>query len=274
MKINNKISDLFQRKAVNIVIVICFALSFSCTDLDETLYSQLDDSNFLKTEEEISSALGAAYSGLRTFQKNDHLWPIYCTTDEVAIPGRTGGDWAGDGQDQQMTDHTWIANSRFFRGTWEAFYSQINTCNLLIYQFEQIDPVKHIRYISEVKTIRALWYLWLIDMWGNVPISSRFDVPKDYLPLTNSRKEVYDFIEKEITENISNLTQDKSSLTYARADYWTAKAILAKLYLNAEVYTGTSQWKKALDACNEIINSGKFSMTDTYRENFNFDYHY
>lgn len=268
MKINNKISDLFQRKTIHIVIVICFALSFSCTDLDETLYSQLDDSNFLKTEEEISSALGAAYSGLRTFQKNDHLWPIYCTTDEVAIPGRTGGDWAGDGQDQQMTDHTWIANSRFFRGTWEAFYSQINTCNLLIYQFEQLDPVKHIRYISEVKTIRALWYLWLIDMWGNVPISSRFDVPKDYLPLTNSRKEVYDFIEKEITENISNLTQDKSSLTYARADYWTAKAILAKLYLNAEVYTGTSQWKKALDACNEIINSGKFSMTDTYRENF------
>lgn len=260
--------NIFFTKAVRINVIAVLILSLSCTDMNETLYSQVDDSNFLQTEEEISSALGAAYSGLRTFQNNDHLWTIYCTTDEVAIPGRTGGDWAGDGQDQQMTDHTWIANNRFFRGTWEAFFAQINTCNLLIYQFEQIDSAKYASYISEVKTIRALWYLWLIDMWGNVPISDSFDVPKNYLPSTNSRQEVYDFIESEITSNISNLTKDKTSITYARADYWTAKAILAKLYLNAEVYTGSSQLEKALEACNEIINSGKFSMTKTYKENF------
>jgi hypothetical protein len=40
------------------------------------------------------------------------------------------------------------------------------------------------------------------------------------------------------------------------------------LYLNSEVYTGTPQWQKALDACNEIVNSGKFTLTKTYRENF------
>ena len=65
--------------------LISLLFSLSCTNLDETLYSQLDNDNFLQTEEEISSALGAVYSGLRTFQKNDHLWTIYCTTDEVAI---------------------------------------------------------------------------------------------------------------------------------------------------------------------------------------------
>lgn len=258
----------YMRKAILFGGCITLSLSFSCTDLDETLYSQLDNDNFLQTEEEISSALGAVYSGLRTFQKNDHLWTIYCTTDEVAIPGRTGGDWAGDGQDQQMTDHTWIANNRFYRGSWEAFFAQVNTCNQLIYQLGQIDPSKYAVYISEVKTIRALWYLWLIDMWGNVPIVDRFDVPKGYLPATNSREEVFAFIETEITENISNLTKDKSPTTYARADYWTAKAILAKLYLNAEVYTGIPQWQKALDTCNEIINSGQFSLASTYGENF------
>lgn len=249
-------------------ISLCLLINFSCTNLDEKLYSHLDNTNFLQTEEEILSALGAAYSGLRTFQSNDHLWTIYCTTDEVAVPGRTGGDWAGDGQDQQMTDHKWIANNRFFRGTWEAFFSQVNTCNRLIYQFEQLDAAKYASYISEVKTVRALWYLWLIDMWGNVPIVEKFDVPASYLPKTNTRQEVYTFIEKEINDNINNLTKEKSTQTYARADYWTAKAILAKLYLNAEVYTGTPQWQKALDACNEIIGSGKFALTNTYRENF------
>ena len=257
-----------MRKVMLLGGFLCLSLNFSCTDLDETLYSQLDNDNFLQTEEEISSALGAVYSGLRTFQNNDHLWTIYCTTDEVAIPGRTGGDWAGDGQDQQMTDHKWTVNNRFFRGTWEAFFAQVNICNQLIHQLQQIDPSKYSVYISEVKTIRALWYLWFIDMWGNVPIVDRFDVPKGYLPATNSRKEVFTFIEKEINENISNLAKDKSTTTYARADYWTAKAILAKLYLNAVVYTGTPEWQKALDACNEIINSGQFSLSSTYRENF------
>jgi len=236
--------------------------------LDETLYSQLDNEKFLQTDEEILSALGAAYSGLRTFQKNDHLWTIYCTTDEVAIPGRTGGDWAGDGQDQQMTDHTWTTNNRFFRGTWEAFFSQVNNCNRIIHQLEGIDPQKYSAYISEVKTIRALWYLWFIDMWGNVPIVDRFDVPQDYLPATSSRAEVFAFIEKEVIDNMDNLSKEKTSLTYARADFWTAKAILAKLYLNAEVYTGTAQWDKALATCNDIIDSGEFSFSTTYGENF------
>ncbi|MDL2303655.1 hypothetical protein LJC28_04605, partial [Dysgonomonas sp. OttesenSCG-928-D17] len=83
----------YMRKSLAAAGLICLSLNYSCTDLDETLYSQLDNDNFLQTEEEISSALGAAYSGLRTFQKNDHMWTIYCTTDEVAVPGRTGGDW-------------------------------------------------------------------------------------------------------------------------------------------------------------------------------------
>src|SRR5690606_404289 len=131
-----------------------------------------------------------------------------------------------------------------------------------------IDPEKYSSYISEVKTILALWYLWLIDMWGNVAIVDRFGVPQDYLPSTSMRQEVYDFIEKEIPQNIPNLSTDKTSTTYARADYWTAKAILAKLYLNAEVYTGTPEWQKALDACNEIIGSGQFTFSTTYGENF------
>ena len=249
------------------IIAVLLPLS-SCTDLNETLYSKLGNENFLNTDEEIASALGAVYSGLRSFQDFGNVWTIYCTTDEVAIVGRTAGDWAGDGQDQQMTDHTWIANNRLFKGTWGAFFGQVNTCNRLIYQLENIDAEKYVDYISEVKTVRALWYLWLIDFWGNVPVIDKYDVPQDYLPATNTRKEVYDFIEKEALENMSKLVKEKSTSTYARADYWTAQAILAKLYLNAEVYTGTPQWQKALNACNEIINSGKFAMTSTYRENF------
>src|SRR5690606_14840087 len=124
-------------------------------------------------------------------------------------------------------------------GTWLSFYGQINTCNRLIYQLEQIDKSKYANYIAEIKTVRALWYLWLIDEWGNVPIVDKFDVPKDYLPATNTRNEVYNFIEKELKDNLPYLSKEKTAATYGRATYWLAQAILAKLYLNAEVYTGT-----------------------------------
>lgn len=265
---NDKNTIMGSRLWMLTVIIGLVTLYPSCTKLEEPLYSRLGNDNFLKTDAEIVSAVGAAYSGLREFQSFGNLWTIYCTADEVAIVGRTGGDWAGDGQDQQMTDQTWISNNRFFAGTWLSFYGQINTCNRLIYQLEQIDPSKYTNYIAEIKTVRALWYLWLVDEWGNVPIVDKFDVPKDYLPATNTRQEVYNFIEKELKDNLPNLSREKTTATYGRATYWLAQAILAKLYLNAEVYTGTAQWQKALDACNEIIGSEKFFTTPTYRENF------
>jgi len=263
--IYNTFSVRLDMAALALCIVV---LNNSCTKLNEPLYSQLSNQNFLKTDAEIVSALGAAYSGLREFQAFGNMWTIYCTGDEVAIVGRTGGDWAGDGQDQQMTDQKWIANNRFFLGTWLSFYGQINTCNRLIYQLEQLDAAKYVDYIAEIKTVRALWYLWLIDEWGNVPIVDKFDVDKDYLPATNTRQEVYNFIEKELIDNLPHLSKEKTPATYGRATYWTAQAILAKLYLNAQVYSGTPQWQKALDACNEIIQSGEFALTPTYRENF------
>src|SRR5690606_11818586 len=141
------------------ILMIIFSVSIaatSCTKLNEPLYSQLSNSNFLQTDAEIVAAVGAAYSGLRDFQSFGNMWTIYCTSDEVAIVGRTGGDWAGDGQDQQMTDHKWTVNNRFFKGSWEAFFSQVNNCNRIIYQLEGLDPEKYATYISEVKTIRAL----------------------------------------------------------------------------------------------------------------------
>nr|MBA4166196.1 RagB/SusD family nutrient uptake outer membrane protein [Chitinophagaceae bacterium] len=84
------------------------------------------------------------------------------------------------------------------------------------------------------------------------------------------RKEVYDFVEKELLDNVANLSKNGpgDGPNYGRVNYYTAWATLAKLYLNAEVYTGTAQWQKAQDACNIIINSGLYSLTGAYLDNF------
>lgn len=104
---NTFLRQINKRIYRTVLFFLCLTpLIVSCTNLDESLYSQLNNDNFLKTDEEIVSAIGAAYSGVRAFQDFGNMWAVYCTADEVAIVGRTGGDWAGDGQDQQMTDHT------------------------------------------------------------------------------------------------------------------------------------------------------------------------
>jgi hypothetical protein len=105
-------------------------------------------------------------------------------------------------------------------------------------------------------------------MYGNIPIVEKFDVEPGFLPATKPRKEVYDFVENSILQNIDQLSKETGPSTYGRINYYVAQTILAKLYLNAEVYTGTPQWQKANAACDVVINSGKYSLPVDFFANF------
>jgi len=267
---NNRLVRKIHLKKIQVFAIVLgiIAIYPSCTNLDEVYYSQLGSDNFLKTDEEVTAAVGAAYSSLKFFNSFGNLFTLIETSGEAGLPGRTGGDWLGDGLHVRLIQHTWTKDEGNFSEVWSGYYAGVNDCNRIIYQLENLNADKYRSYIAELKTIRALWYLWLIDEWGNVPIIQKYDVPSDYLPKTNTRLEVYNFIEKELTDNIAYLSKENNASTYGRATYWTAKSILAKLYLNAEVYTGTPQWKKAADACEEIIMSKKFSLMDDDSQNF------
>ena len=55
---------------------------------------------------------------------------------------------------------------------------------------------------------------------------------------------------------------------YGRINKWAGKAILANVYLNAEVYTGTAHWNECLSQCNDIINSGKCDLSPEFKDSF------
>jgi len=86
-----------------------------------------------------------------------------------------------------------------------------------------------------------------------------------------SRQDVYNFTISELNEVIPLLSEDKSSATYARINRWAALTIRMKLYLNAEVYTGTAQWALAEADADAIINSGLYSLEGNYASNFAVD---
>ncbi|HNR06990.1 MAG TPA: RagB/SusD family nutrient uptake outer membrane protein [Saprospiraceae bacterium] len=83
-----------------------------------------------------------------------------------------------------------------------------------------------------------------------------------------SRPEVFAYVEKEIKDNLMELSPDVNSKTYGRVTQWFAYALLAKLYLNAEVYTGKPRWNDCIAACNAILTSNKYTLEENFFSNF------
>jgi starch-binding outer membrane protein, SusD/RagB family len=248
--------------------VVGLLLAGSCTKLDEKelLYSEVSTEDFFAGERTYVSALGAAYTNLYGF-RGGITNANEVTTDEIVVPTR-GADWGDGGHWVRLKTHTYRPNDSEINGTWNLLYAGISACNRLIATFEPVGTEQSELYLPELKVLRAIYYYWLLDNYGNVPLSIDFKDPTP--PPTSTRKQVYDFVEKEILENVTKLPKSgpKDQAMYGRVNYYTGYAALAKLYLNAEVYTGTPEWDKCIAACDVIINDGKYALTTNYQDNF------
>jgi starch-binding outer membrane protein, SusD/RagB family len=260
-----------SKLSIKILIACLLLLGVSCTKLDEGpyLFDRVTGDQFGRTELEISSAVGAAYSNLAGVASNNHYLTMNeVTTDECVVPTR-GPDWGDGGRWVRLKLHTYTATDPDPLNGWTFCYRGISTCNRLIATLTTIGTATSLAYIPELKALRAIYYFWLLDWYGNVPLSIDF---ANTAPLANSsRQAVYDFVESELVTNAPLLKKPVSIpdvATYARVNFYTAEACLAKLYLNAQVYTGVAQWDKAIAACDEIINSGIYTLSPTYVENF------
>ena len=118
---------------------------------------------------------------------------------------------------------------------------------------------------SELRALRALWYSILCDTHGNVPIVISYS---DEVPKQNTRIEVYNFIISELTAVLPNLPEVVDKTTYGRLTQWSAWQLLARMYLNAEVYKGSAEWAKCIEACDKVITSGKYVLESDYKNVF------
>jgi hypothetical protein len=114
--------------------------------------------------------------------------------------------------------------------------------------------------LAELRMVRALSYFYMMDLFGNVPIVTEYG---DFVPKAKSeRKDVFNFIESEINECIPNLRTTVNNTTYGYPTQYMAYALLAKMYLNAEYYTGTARYNDCISACDKIISSGKYNIAN------------
>ncbi|MFT2010548.1 RagB/SusD family nutrient uptake outer membrane protein [Pontibacter sp. 13R65] len=247
----------------------------SCTELEDENYSQIITSQFDPQGDDLGALVGAAYVSWRPLMIGRSNNSIYRTneisSDELVIPARPNG-WVDGGMYRRVHEHRWTADDANSSEIWNRAYAGITACNRIIFQIESgslpITDAKAIETtLAELKVLRASYYYALCDFFGNVPIITRFDVPDGFLPEQSSRQEVFNFIVKEITDNLPLLSDQNDLSTYGKFNQWAAHGLLAKLYLNAEVYTGTPAWDKCIEHANAIINSGAGFMLEPVQAN-------
>jgi hypothetical protein len=241
-------------KVLSVGVFASLALS-SCTDLTEPVYDSIPADQFLKTDAQIAAALGPAYGGLRGITW-DWFNPSEASSDELIVPTR-GGDWFDGGDWLAYSRHTWTPQHGPINGMWGFIFGNISQVNQLI-------PVvaANQKAVDELRAVRAIYYFMAVDAFGNVPIVT----DNKSSAATKTRAEVYAFIVSELTAAIPNLSSGKS---YSRMTQDAAKALLAKVYLNAGVYSGTAQWQKAYDTADQVIKSSNgWSLSSSTLSNF------
>jgi starch-binding outer membrane protein, SusD/RagB family len=125
---------------------------------------------------------------------------------------------------------------------------------------------------AEARFLRALSYWHGIDLFGNIPLVTEDYVVGSAPPAQNSRQEIFEFLVSELTAIQADLRPAAGAGTYGRATREAAAMLLAHVYLNGEVYTGTPHYAQALAAAQAVI-AGPFSLDDQYQHIFLADNH-
>lgn len=229
----------------------------SCTDLSETLYDKVQSADYGKTPAEIETIVGRAYASLRGFNDGTSISYPTCeyvlflneaVSDEACVPTR-GTDWYDNGRYQEAQFHTWTAENSMLLSAWRYCYEGIAKVNAVIYQVDKSDLTSEEKNLvnAELRGLRAYYYYQLLDMFGNVPIVKSFEELE--LPANSTRKEVYDFVETELLDIIEYLPAE---IIYGRFTQNVANTLLARLYLNSEVFIGQARWNDCISACDKV----------------------
>lgn len=164
------------------------------------------------------------------------------TTDETIMPTR-GGDWYDGGFWQGLYLHRWGVNNEAIYATWEYLYRTVILCNgslERIQDFAEKHPEENVAdCVAEVRALRAMFYYYIMDLFGSVPLIEKSDPAVEDI-VQKKRSKVFNFIVKELTESSSLLSEERSNqpgVYYGRMTQPVVWFLLAKLALNAEVYT-------------------------------------
>lgn len=197
-------------------------------------------------------------------------------TDEAVIAWNDAGV-------QELNTQIWSSSNQFLVAMYYRIYFQVSLANEFLRETTEeklagrsstTDALRTeiAQYRAEARFLRALSYWHGIDLFGDIPLVREDFALNSPPPPQATRAEIYDFIVSELTD-IRTALPTPAAAQYGRASRAAADMLLAKVYLNAQVYTGTPRWTEARTAAEAVIGSGGYSLDDAYLDMFLADNH-
>lgn len=246
-------------------IATFFFLLVGCTNLEETLYDTIPQDKFPENTQQLSTLGLGAYSPLKELLDYGGWW--FCqeiTTDEMVGPTRNT-DWDDNGKWRALQLHTWTNETEAIVGMWERYYKGIIECNKAIADRDTTGATEITKKaLAKFIAIRAFYYWLLIDNYGDVPYETSWSnaVPA---PFKTKRADIFNNIVRELNWAIPYLYNVPIHFSVSKA---MAQMTLARLYLNAEVYTGTAMYDKCIPVLEDLINYGGYTLATDVKDPF------
>jgi starch-binding outer membrane protein, SusD/RagB family len=195
------------------------------------------------------------------------FWRLYwnceeLTTDEAVIT-------YGDPGVQDLHNMVWSASNAISQGLYYRSLYQITLCNNFIQQSTDdllasrgitgADATNIRFYRAEARFLRAYQYWVLMDIFGDPPFVTDATPIGSVIPPQTTRTALFAYIESEL-KAIDGLLQPPNKNLYGRADQGAEWALLARMYLNAQIYTGTARYTDAITYAQKVITSGAYVM--------------
>lgn len=203
-------------------------------------------------------------------------WNLQELTTDEAITA-----WSGDDGLLDLHFHNWTSNNDFVKAFYYRVFYQIALTNELIRETatQKLDdravpenerPTLAL-YQAEARFLRAMSYSHALDLFGKVPFVTEGDGVGSFMPQPIDAAGLFSYIEKELLEVEALMTEPQAN-DYGRADKAAAWMLLARLYLNAEVYTGTPKYTEAANYAKKVIDAG-YQLDPDYQHLFLADNH-
>lgn len=280
------------------------ALSLSLTScLDETPKDQIPETEIYDSANSLYvNAVASLYNYIGAHEEGDGLQGtcrgIYdyntLTTDEAIIPIR-GGNWYDGGLWENMYNHTWTATDTDLYNIWKYLYKVIVLSTKSLETIEKhkalLTEQQRVDYTAEVRAVRAMYYYYAMDMFGRIPILQSSTQKTADIRQSN-RSDVFWYVVKELQDVAPLLANEHSNLQgnyYGRVTRPVAWFLLAKLSLNAEVYTDDdwtdssrpdgktimfdiegnkkNAWQTCVHYC-DLITAAGYTLEADYSKNF------
>jgi hypothetical protein len=245
-----------MKKLINNIFLLVMAVAAftSCHKLDVPITSELTPETFPQTEAQYNAVMGPVYTLYRDGFTTGHFFCSSQSTDESVLP-TYAADWIDGNRYLELHRHTWTKDHPNIGGEWSYLANLIGTTNQTIFIVNKSpDGATKNTSLAELRTMRGLFYFYMMDQFGGVPLDTTYGVTE--LKEKASRTDVFNFIEKELKASIPYLKIASGAATYGKPTRYMAYSLLAKMYVNSEVYTGTARYNDCIAACDSVINAG------------------